>query len=367
MPTVWTVTDNSAREFRDSRLAADFIALEIDGVNPDPVMRWDELRSVLRHLEDHAGRVFTTAEAASEALFDDGGGFGISSVLRAGVLDQLHTQQVAGEHVLPPRLEPGVAEKLGVYVYALIDPRDRSIFYVGKGVGDRVYSHVWSAMGAADLVEDGIEREAPAVKSAKNQRIRAIYQSGKTVEHVILRHRIEPEATADKSAYAIEQTLIDALRLLEAPAGEAVLANIAGGHTATEWGVIPLPELISRYAATAAPEIERPFVVLVVNAALKPENSKEKIYDEGRGWWRAGPAIRNTANVPIFFVAADIIRAVYRASSWEQSEQGGAWRFSGPADPELETRYVGTSVAELKKARRTRRWRQHGWHPYPVE
>ena len=146
---------------------------------PNPVMRWAELRSVLRHLEDHAGRVFHTAEAASEALFDDGGGFGISSVLRAGVLDQLHTQQVVGEYVLPPRMAPGVTEKLGVYVYALIDPRDRSIFYVGKGVGDRVYSHVLVRHGAADLVEDGIEREARAVKSAKNQRIRDIYQSGK--------------------------------------------------------------------------------------------------------------------------------------------------------------------------------------------
>lgn len=62
MPTVWTVTDNSARELRDSRLAADFITLNIDGINPDPVMRWAELRSVLRHLEDHAGRVFTTAD-----------------------------------------------------------------------------------------------------------------------------------------------------------------------------------------------------------------------------------------------------------------------------------------------------------------
>ncbi|WP_139053180.1 GIY-YIG nuclease family protein [Rhodococcus globerulus] len=361
------MTDNSARELRDSRLAADFITLEIDGINPDPVMRWAELRSVLQHLEDQAGRVFTTAEAVSEALFDEGGGFGISWVLKQGVLDQLHTQQFVDDYVLPPRMAPGVSEKLGIYVYALIDPRDRSIFYVGKGVGDRVYSHVWSAMGAAELVEDGIESEVAAVKSAKNQRIRDIYQSGGTVEHFILRHRIEPEATADKSAYAIEQTLIDALRLVEAPAGEAVLVNIAGGHTKTEWGVIPLPELIRRYAATAAPEIERPFVVLIVNAALNPDNSKEEIYEEGRGWWLAGPATRNIADVPIFFVAADIVRAVYRASSWEQSGQGGAWRFSGPVDPELEARYVGTSVAELKNARSTRRWRQHGWHPYPVD
>lgn len=42
-----------------------------------------------------------------------------------------------------------------------------------------------------------------------------------------------------------------------------------------------------------------------------------------------------------------------------QSGPGGAWRFSGPADPELEARFVGTRVAELKNARPTGRWRQH--------
>lgn len=122
---------------------------------------------------------------------------------------------------------------------------------------------------------------------------------------------------------------------------------------------LPLPELIRRYAATAAPEIELPCVVLIVNTALNPDNSKERVCEEGRGWWRAGPAVRNTADVPIFFVAADNVRAVYRASGWEQSGLGGAWRFSGPADPELEARFVGTSVAELKNARPTGRWRQH--------
>lgn len=34
-----------------------------------------------------------------------------------------------------------VIEKLKYYVYLLQDPRDNSVFYVGKGVGNRVFQH----------------------------------------------------------------------------------------------------------------------------------------------------------------------------------------------------------------------------------
>lgn len=32
-------------------------------------------------------------------------------------------------------------EKIKFYVYLLKDPRDKSIFYVGKGKGNRVFNH----------------------------------------------------------------------------------------------------------------------------------------------------------------------------------------------------------------------------------
>ena len=37
---------------------------------------------------------------------------------------------------------PGVARKLKTYVYRLIDPRNGETFYVGKGKGNRVFSHM---------------------------------------------------------------------------------------------------------------------------------------------------------------------------------------------------------------------------------
>jgi hypothetical protein len=37
---------------------------------------------------------------------------------------------------IPPHLrslKPGMAEKLGYYVYLYVDPRDGKVFYIGKG------------------------------------------------------------------------------------------------------------------------------------------------------------------------------------------------------------------------------------------
>ena len=48
-----------------------------------------------------------------------------------------------------PSLPPEVAERLGpYYVYALIDPRDDSIFYIGKGTGLRLLSRLYAFRGA---------------------------------------------------------------------------------------------------------------------------------------------------------------------------------------------------------------------------
>lgn len=40
------------------------------------------------------------------------------------------------------KFSPEVESKLQYYVYALVDPRTDQIFYVGKGVGNRVFQHI---------------------------------------------------------------------------------------------------------------------------------------------------------------------------------------------------------------------------------
>src|SRR5660398_198974 len=102
----------------------------------------------------------------------------------------------------------GVAGKLKTYVYRLIDPRNGETFYVGKGNGNRVFSHI---RGEQDLDGDDLDN--------KMKRIRQIRLAGFEVEHVIHRHGMD-----DKTAFEVEAALIDAY---------PGLTNIVGALEAT--------------------------------------------------------------------------------------------------------------------------------------
>jgi len=108
---------------------------------------------------------------------------------------------------------PGVSEKLGYYVYALRDPlEDGCIFYVGKGVGDRVYAHARHA-----------KRVDPPKTSAqlKLTRIHKIHAAGLDVGVELVRHNLKDEA----EAFEVEAAVIDVLKI----AG-IELANLVAGQ-----------------------------------------------------------------------------------------------------------------------------------------
>lgn len=87
-----------------------------------------------------------------------------------------------------------VERKLKTYVYRLIDPRNGETFYVGKGQGNRVFSHI-----RAEQNLDGDELDN------KVRRIREIRLAGFEVAHVIHRHGMD-----ERTALEVEAALIDA-------------------------------------------------------------------------------------------------------------------------------------------------------------
>lgn len=116
-------------------------------------------------------------------------------------------------------------EELKSYVYALIDPRDEKPFYIGKGKGNRVFSHVACAL------ED-------EVANNKYDKIRDIKSSSSKVKHVIVRHGM-----TDKVAFEVESSLIDFIGYLD----HFSLTNEVSGHHSIDSGLMTSVTYAGKY------------------------------------------------------------------------------------------------------------------------
>ncbi len=91
-------------------------------------------------------------------------------------------------------IPPEVASRLGYYVYLYIDPRSGKPFYVGKGQGHRVLSHL-------NLEGDSIKADI----------LQELKQHGLEPQIDILAHALPDEETA----FRIEAAVIDFLGIDE--------------------------------------------------------------------------------------------------------------------------------------------------------
>jgi uncharacterized protein len=225
------------------------------------------------------------------------------------------------------RLEflPGVAEKLRFYVYALVDPRDSRIFYVGKGKGDRVYQHARNAQAV------GEDR-----RSAKINQIREIHAKGLQVGVEIIRHNLE-----DDQAYEVEAGVIDALRLTGLP-----LTNKASGKGSRSQGHRSLDALRAEYGARpAAFDRSHRIVLIRINRRFHYGMSGDELYEATRKWWKMAPSRRPDY---AFAVYDGVIRAVYRIDpdGWERDPATGRRAFTATRDAEMEERYAWSDVSD---------------------
>lgn len=222
------------------------------------------------------------------------------------------------------RIPHEVAELLGFYVYALRDPRDGQVFYVGKGVGGRVFAHQREADDSAE------------VQNAKRTRISDIHRSGLKVEHLLLRSGIADEATA----YVVEQAVIDGF----AATGLA-LTNLVKGHHASTLGLSTVEAAIALRVSAPTPPIDAPVIMFKINRAWHTDHSERDIYEATRGHWKIGWDARTRARYALG-VAFGIVRGAYEIESWFESQQAGdngRWGFVGRPAPEL-THVVGTNI-----------------------
>jgi hypothetical protein len=229
------------------------------------------------------------------------------------------------------RFPPGVAGHLKYYVYRLIDPRNGETFYVGKGKGNRVFHH---ARGAIDRTEE--DRDEDEV-DAKLRRIRSIALAGFNVAHVIHRHGIEDEQTAEE----VEAALIDAY---------PGLTNKVAGYGSDEFGVAHATEIIDRYEA-------RPFVpehrllAIAVRVSIS-EGRRESVYDATRFAWKISPERANRADYVLGHDRGVVVGVFKAIRPWMKAtkenfptlateDRPGRWGFEGiEAEAEVQAQYM---------------------------
>lgn len=224
-----------------------------------------------------------------------------------------------------------VAHTLKSYVYVYTDPRNGEPFYIGKGKGNRLFSHL---LDQADC--------------AKVDRIAEIWAAGMEPQIDILRYGL-----SDAEAALVEAAAIDLI-------GKAQLTNRMTGYHEKSFGRITSQEFITMI--TAAPvEVRHPAILITINQLYRSDMTAEELYEATRGIWVLGER-RNRAEFALA-VYQGIVREVYRIHSWypagtleyrtrEPSEfrnthNLGRWEFEGKvAEEAIREEYVGFSVGK---------------------
>jgi hypothetical protein len=222
---------------------------------------------------------------------------------------------------------PGVAAKLGCYVYLLVDPRSGRPFFVGRGRGDRCHRHVDAARGRAST-------DDPSSKYPLLDRIREVEAGGRAVQVEILRHGLTP-AEAD----LVESSVADALGLLHATQLDPQR------RSAVEVGA----------ALAKRAKFKRDHQVVLLR--VDPQGAPTEYPSVRHGWPIGRPWIdTDSRRSPLWAVvvaAGDLVDAVYRIDGWEPSPRptgagagGEHYSFVGTPAPELDARYAGRSVRD---------------------
>ena len=184
----------------------------------------------------------------------------------------------------------------GFYVYALIDPRDEKIFYIGKGTGDRVFSH------------EAESAKVPNSERAKLRKIKEIENSGFAVKRVIVNWGLtEDEAFASEASLINLNKYIPDIQLTNEVSGHHVHEALSVEDFELQYGAIPLKQ----------EDIKHSILVIKINKLYRRNMTEDELYDVVRGYWNASLRSIETRKVEyVFGVYNGLIVAVYKPDEW---------------------------------------------------
>lgn len=194
-------------------------------------------------------------------------------------------------------------EALGTYVYCLRDPRDKKIFYVGQGTGDRVFQH----FNDAEACLNGGNALDPKIL-----RILEIWHVEEDVDWRILARKLGDERTIPLIDI-VESAVIDALS--ESQNGSP-LNLISGKHSSA----LSPEELRVMDATPVNPPQPYPAVFLFpIQNAIANGCSP---YDATRMSWAVSPRYRNISGAMAVGIKGAISFGSFQVERWLDTDNG---------------------------------------------
>lgn len=215
--------------------------------------------------------------------------------------------------------------KIGYYVYLLIDPRNNSIFYVGKGKGNRLFEHAKGVLKESEF----------STLSPKIELIKEIIEEGHKVDYRIVRWNLDNQ---DK-AFEIESILIDLLTNEDLNKNGGLKNKIDGRHS-SYYG-IQTPKEIESILTRGDLDISNlkdKLIAITLNKSLEGPS----LYDRVRGNWNMSQKHASQADY-VLAVYDGIIIGIFKPDTWEEVD-----------DPETQDkkrhrlRFTGKAVEDKK-------------------
>jgi len=239
------------------------------------------------------------------------------------------------------KFSSSVSQELKYYVYIYSNPMTNEIFYVGKGKGNRIFSHL----------KDKSD-------SQKVYYLSELTSQGLKPKLEILIHGLEDE----KTALRVESSIIDLI-------GIKNLMNKQSGYKSATFGRMSLKQINALYDKQST-TVNDPAILIRINQAFRYSMSEVELYDYTRGQWKLNPERAKNAKYGIA-VYEGIIQEVYEILNWYQagstySVRQGNENIKRGASDRLEGRYefIGnlapTKIRDKYKFKSVEHYFKHG-------